>query len=96
VEIVVTDPVGTQTSVGKQIADGQGDVDAEVAPVQQARNGVNRISLNGTVTARTAAASIKLTGASDADLGSTQLQWITRSAAESACQQCLLVHGQAP
>jgi hypothetical protein len=96
VEIVVTDPAGTQTRLGKLIADGQGDIEAEVAPGDQVRNGVTVITLSGTESERTAAVPINLTGGSDAGPAVGQPQWTFRSDAESACEQCLLVHGQAP
>jgi len=60
VEIVVTDPAGTQTRLGKLIADGQGDIEAEVAPGDQVRNGVTVITLSGTESERTAAVPINL------------------------------------
>jgi hypothetical protein len=96
VEIVVTDPAGSQTTVATLIADGRGDIEAEVAPREQARNGVSVISLNGSESELTAAVPINLMGGSDAVTTTGQSQWNVRRNAESACEQCLLVHGQAP
>lgn len=97
VDIVVVDPAGSQASIGRLIADGKGDIDAEVAPGQQARNGVSLIRLNGTESQRTATLSISLTGGSDAGASTGQPQWNIKTGADtSPCEQCLLVHGQAP
>ena len=97
VELRVTDPAGGQTTIGRVIADGKGDVDAEVAPGQAVKNGVSLLSASGTVSGLTAAASIDVSGGSSDDQASGQPQWTVSSGSpESACEQCLLVHGQAP
>jgi hypothetical protein len=43
VELVVIDPAGSAASIGRLIADGQGDIEADVAPGDGARNGVSLI-----------------------------------------------------
>jgi hypothetical protein len=97
VDIVVIDPPGNHMNIGRLIADARGDIDVEVAPHEQASNGMSVIRLDGTESERTAAVSIQLTGASDAGpTASEQPGWSVKSDAQTSCAQCLLVHGQAP
>jgi len=98
VEMVVIDPVGGQAEIGRVIADGRGDIAAEVAPGEYARNGANLLRVAGTQSNRTAAVSISLTGGSDGNTATTESpQWKIRTDTDaSSCQQCQLVHGQTP
>ncbi|MDQ6675415.1 MAG: hypothetical protein M3069_32575 [Chloroflexota bacterium] len=96
VEIVVTDPVGSQTSLGRVIADAMGATEAEVAPGEQARNGLSVLRLVGNKSNLVAAVPISLTGGADTGPMAGGQLWMLRTNAESSCEQCLLVHGQAP
>ncbi len=96
VEIRVTDSAGGQASIGRVVADGRGDMQADVAPGQTVNNGVSLINANGTVSERTASALINVTGGSDGEPMTGQPQWTMRTSGGATCEPCLLVHGQAP
>jgi len=96
VEVQVTDPAGGQATIARVIADGQGDVQADVAPGAEVTNGTSLIRVSGISSDRTAAAPVEVSGASGDDSTHTQPHWTLSSLGGPACEQCLLVHGQAP